>query len=145
MCWGPYPPVDVPPIISKYSHGRVPLTMTLWSSRALIIFWRIKSDDKPRIPPPSTKVSITMAWHLEVIYLVIEAEVDVSFRENVYAVKDTSPCVQLSCLPNQDQMRFLPMYKTRHEIFLLHKESIPIFKFSPCQTWSIVENLHYQS
>jgi hypothetical protein len=57
--------------------------MTLWSSRALIIFWRIKSDDKPRIPPPSTKVSITMAWHLEVIYLVIEAEVDVSFRENI--------------------------------------------------------------
>jgi hypothetical protein len=47
------PPVLVPPIKSKYSHGLGVASAPDLVSISSIISRRIKSDDSPRTPPPS--------------------------------------------------------------------------------------------
>ena len=44
-----YPPVLVPPIMSKYSHGFGGESGSMIS----MSFLRMESDDSPRTPPPS--------------------------------------------------------------------------------------------
>jgi len=50
------PPVLVPPIKSKYSHGRGVSSASVWRSIVSMISRRIRRDESPRTPPPS-KVS----------------------------------------------------------------------------------------
>jgi hypothetical protein len=46
-----HPPVLVPPIKSKYSHGRG----GFFGLTLFIKYFKIMSEESPRIPPPSTR------------------------------------------------------------------------------------------
>jgi len=49
------PPVLVPPIMSKYSHGLGVSEAPVRCSISSIISRNIKSEDNPRTPPPSSE------------------------------------------------------------------------------------------
>ena len=58
-----YPPVLVPPIRSKYSHGRGTLSRPSASRSFSMIFSRMRRLDMPRIPPPSAQSQhASRAW-----------------------------------------------------------------------------------
>lgn len=54
-----YPPVLVPPMMSKYSHGRGTWSRHFASRIFSIILSKIRRLEIPRIPPPSPNMSVT--------------------------------------------------------------------------------------